>query len=40
MITLAVVVLVFSSTVFVMADSINPGVYSKDSAPYGIPYGK
>lgn len=22
-----------------LADEINPGVYSKDSAPYGIPYG-
>jgi hypothetical protein len=30
----------FSSTAFVAADSVNPGVYSKDSAPYGIPYGK
>jgi hypothetical protein len=28
-----------SSTVLVRADSINPGVLSKDSAPYGIPYG-
>ncbi len=28
-----------SSAVFISADSINPGVFSKDSAPYGIPYG-
>ncbi len=28
-----------SNTVLVRADSINPGVFSKDSAPYGIPYG-
>jgi hypothetical protein len=27
-----------SSTVFIRADSMNPGVFSKDSAPYGIPY--
>ena len=40
MITLALVIFTFSSTAFVMADSINPGVYSKDSAPYGVPYGK
>jgi hypothetical protein len=30
----------FSSCVYVVADSINPGVYSKDSAPYGISYGQ
>ncbi len=29
-----------SSIVLVRADSINPGVFSKDSAPYGIPYGE
>jgi hypothetical protein len=23
-----------------VADSINPGIFSKDSSPYGIPYGK
>jgi hypothetical protein len=23
-----------------IADSINPGVFSKDSSPYGVPYGK
>ena len=28
-----------SSGVFISADSINPGVFSKDSVPYGIPYG-
>ncbi len=28
-----------SSAVFISADSINPGVFSKDSEPYGIPYG-
>jgi hypothetical protein len=40
---------VMISSIFVMfipystsvrADDINPGVYSKDSAPYGIPYGE
>ena len=36
----SLIVYSFSSTVFVAADSVNPGVYSKDSAPYGIPYGK
>lgn len=36
----SLIVYSFSSTAFVAADSINPGVYSKDSAPYGIPYGK
>ena len=40
MITLALVVSAFSSTAFVKADSVNPGVYSKDSAPYGVPYGE
>jgi len=25
-------------TVFVQADSINPGIYSKDSSPSGVPY--
>jgi hypothetical protein len=39
MILLAAVFLAFSTSVYAMADSINPGVYSKDSAPYGIPYG-
>ena len=29
-----------SSTVYIRADSMNPGVFSKDSAPYGIPYGE
>ena len=29
-----------SSAIFINADSINPGVFSKDSAPYGIPYGE
>jgi len=24
----------------ILADSINPGVYSKDSSPFGIPYGQ
>ena len=28
-----------STTVFIRAEGINPGVFSKDSAPYGIPYG-
>lgn len=37
-IPLSVVFLAFTGS-FVMADSINPGVYAKDSAPYGIPYG-
>lgn len=39
-ITIALVVFAFSGSSFVMADSINPGLYSKDSAPYGIPYGE
>ena len=31
----------FSPTiVFIRAEGINPGVFSKDSAPYGIPYGE
>jgi len=25
-------------TVFVNADNLNPGVYSKDSSPFGVPY--
>ena len=29
---------ILSLTAFSHADSINPGVYSKDSSPYGIPY--
>jgi hypothetical protein len=29
-----------SSAIFIRADSINPGVFSKDSAPYDIPYGE
>jgi hypothetical protein len=29
-----------STTLFISADSMNPGVFSKDSAPYGIPYGE
>ena len=28
-----------STTLFISADSMNPGVFSKDSTPYGIPYG-
>jgi hypothetical protein len=40
MITLALVISAFSSTAFVTADTVNPGVYSKDSAPYGVPYGE
>lgn len=35
---------IFSSTLildnFVYADDLNPGVYSKDSKPFGIPYGE
>ena len=27
-------------TMSILADSINPGVYSKDSSPFGIPYGQ
>jgi hypothetical protein len=30
--------LLFSLTPVVYSDSINPGVYSKDSAPFGVPY--
>jgi hypothetical protein len=29
----------FSSSQSILADSINPGVYSKDSSPFGISYG-
>jgi hypothetical protein len=36
----AAVFLAFSSSAFVVADSINLGVYSKDSGPYGILYGE
>jgi hypothetical protein len=39
MISSMVVVLISHSTA-VRADSINPGVYSKDSAPYGARYGE
>jgi hypothetical protein len=39
MMMIILVVYAFSSTtVFISADSINPGVFSKDSLPYGIPY--
>ena len=30
---------VSSLNIFVNADNLNPGVYSKDSKPFGIPYG-
>jgi hypothetical protein len=33
------VVMFFPYYITVMADDINPGVFSKDSAPYGAPYG-
>lgn len=36
----SLIVYSFSSTAFVAADSINPGVYSTDSSPHVIPYGK
>jgi hypothetical protein len=39
-ITILLFVMGFSFTTFVTADSMNPGVYSKDSAPYGAPYGE
>jgi hypothetical protein len=39
MIILAIYVIT-STTVLVRADSINPDVFSKDSTPYGIPYGE
>jgi hypothetical protein len=39
MISLIIVMLVPYST-SVRADNINPGVFSKDSAPYGVPYGE
>jgi hypothetical protein len=39
MIILAIYIIT-STTVLVRADSINPGVFSKDSTPYGIPYGE
>ena len=28
-----------SFNIFVNADNLNPGIYSKDSKPFGIPYG-
>ena len=39
MIIILVVYTFSSSAIVISADSINPGVYSKDSKPYGIPYG-
>ena len=39
MIIILVVYTFSSSAIFISADSINPGVFSKDSAPYSIPYG-
>ena len=38
--TILVVYNFSSSTIFIRADSINPGVFSKDSKPYDIPYGE
>ena len=35
----SLIVMLFPYTASVKADSINPGIYSKDSAPYGAPYG-
>jgi hypothetical protein len=36
---IAILALVFSSlSTSALADNLNPGVFSKDSAPYGVPY--
>ena len=32
--------LLSSLTPFIYADNINPGVFSRDSSPYGTPYGE
>jgi hypothetical protein len=40
MMIILAVCLISSSILLVKADSINPGVFSKDSIPYGIPYGE
>jgi hypothetical protein len=41
--TTLVIMIIFSSSSFisilVSADNLNPGVYSKDSKPFGVPYG-
>jgi hypothetical protein len=43
-IIVAITMASFSSNIVLtktaVADSINPGVFSKDSSPYGVPYGK
>lgn len=36
----SIIVILVSSLTSVRADNINPGVFSKDSAPYGAPYGE
>jgi len=42
-ICLGIMITIFSSvssaSIYVYADNLNPGVYSKDSTPLGIPYG-
>jgi hypothetical protein len=38
LIALSLTSIIPSFTLFVQADSINPGVYSKDSSPFGVPY--
>jgi hypothetical protein len=40
LISFALITFAFSSAPSIAADSINPGVYAKDSTPYGIPYGE
>jgi hypothetical protein len=37
---MAIFISASSLSIFVNADNLNPGVYSKDSKPYGIPYGE
>ena len=39
-ISFLLIIIAFSSAPSIAADSINPGVYAKDSTPYGIPYGE
>jgi hypothetical protein len=36
----SIMVIISPYSASVRADNINPGVYSKDSVPYGVPYGE
>ena len=36
----SIIVMIVPYSTTVRADNINPGVYSKDAAPYGAPYGE